>query len=152
MNRRNVVQTAGESLVDAPAVALSADDTTVADLRRRRGLETLNRITQGQGRAVIESLADIAPALGDFIVEFSYGDVISRPQLDVKSRELATVAALAALGNAQPQLKVHIHGALNVGASREEIIEILIQTAVYAGFPAALNAVSTARQAFAERN
>jgi len=47
---------------------------------------------------------------------------------------------------------VHIHGALNVGASREEIVEILIQTAVYAGFPAAINAVSTARQAFAERN
>lgn len=152
MNRRNVIQTAGVALAGAPAVALSAEGTTVADSRRRRGLETLNRITQGQGRAVIESLADIAPALGDFIVEFSYGDVISRPQLDVKSRELATVAALAALGNAQPQLKVHIHGALNVGASREEIVEILIQTAVYAGFPAAINAVSTARQAFAERN
>jgi len=113
-------------------------------------LESLTvRWRTGQGRAVIESLADIAPALGDFIVEFSYGDVISRPQLDLKSRELATVAAL---GNAQPQLKVHIHGALNVGASREEIVEILIQTAVYAGFPAAINAISTARQAFAERN
>ncbi len=121
-------------------------------MRRRRGIEALNRITQGQGRAVIESLADIAPALGDFIIDFSYGDVISRQQLDLKTRELATVAALAALGNAQPQLKVHIHGALNVGASREEIVEILIQTAVYAGFPAAINAVSTARQAFAERN
>ena len=114
-------------------------------------METLNRITQGQGRAVLDSLADIAPALGDFIVEFGYGDVISRPQLDVKVRELSTVAALAALGNAQPQLKVHIHGALNVGASREEVVEILLQTALYAGFPAAINAVSTARQAFAER-
>jgi 4-carboxymuconolactone decarboxylase len=152
MSRRNVIQTAGAALAGAPAVALSAEETTVADSRRRRGVEALNRITQGQGRAVIESLADIAPALGDFIVEFSYGDVISRPQLDLKCRELATVAALAALGNAQPQLKVHIHGALNVGASREEIVEILIQTAVYAGFPAAINAVSTARQAFAERH
>lgn len=151
MNRRNVIQTAGAALAAAPAVALSAE-ATVADSRRRRGIEALNRITQGQGRAVIESLADIAPALGDFIVEFSYGDVISRPQLDLKSRELAAVAALAALGNAQPQLKVHIHGALNVGASREEIVEILLQTAVYAGFPAAINAISTARQAFAERN
>lgn len=152
MNRRTVIQTAGVALAGAPAAALSAEGATVPDSRRRRGVETLNRITQGQGQAVIESLADIAPALGDFIVEFGYGDVISRPQLDVKSRELAAVAALAALGNAQPQLKVHIHGALNVGASREEIVEILIQTAVYAGFPAAINAVSTARQAFAERN
>ncbi len=152
MNRRNVIQTAGAALAGAPAAALEVDETTTADLRRRRGIEALNRITQGQGRAVIESLADIAPALGDFIIDFSYGDVISRQQLDLKTRELATVAALAALGNAQPQLKVHIHGALNVGASREEIVEILIQTAVYAGFPAAINAVSTARQAFAERN
>ena len=152
MNRRNVIQTAAAALAGAPAAALEVDETTTADLRRRRGIEALNRITQGQGRAVIESLADIAPALGDFVIDFSYGDVISRQQLDLKTRELATVAALAALGNAQPQLKVHIHGALNVGASREEIVEILIQTAVYAGFPAAINAVSTARQAFAERN
>ncbi len=151
MNRRNVIQTAGAALAGAPAAALEVEETTTADLRRRRGIEALSRVTQGQGRAVIESLADIAPALGDFIIDFSYGDVISRQQLDLKTRELATVAALAALGNAQPQLKVHIHGALNVGASREEIVEILIQTAVYAGFPAAINAVSTARQAFAER-
>ena len=75
----------------------------------------------------------------------------TRPGLDLKSREIATVAALAALGNATPQLKVHLHGALNVGCSETEVLEILIQMAVYAGFPAALNAIFAAREVFAER-
>jgi 4-carboxymuconolactone decarboxylase len=59
------------------------------------------------------------------------------------------VAALTALGNAAPQLKVHIHGALNVGCSREEVIEITMQMAVYAGFPAALNGLFAAKEVFA---
>jgi 4-carboxymuconolactone decarboxylase len=62
------------------------------------------------------------------------------------------VAALTALGNATPQLKVHIHDALNVGCTRVEIVEIMIQMAVYAGFPAALNGVFAAKDVFAERD
>jgi 4-carboxymuconolactone decarboxylase len=56
------------------------------------------------------------------------------------------------MGNALPQLKVHIHGALNVGCSRTEVIEVIIQMAVYAGFPAALNGLSAAKEVFDERN
>jgi len=62
------------------------------------------------------------------------------------------VAALTALGNAAPQLKVHIHGALNVGCSRQEIVEIIIQMAVYAGFPAAPNGMFAANEVFQERD
>src|SRR5438270_7423680 len=76
---------------------------------------------------------------------------IQPPGLDLKSRELATVAALTAMANAAPQLKVHIHGAMNVGASRQEILEVIIQMAVYAGFPAALNGLFAARDVFQER-
>lgn len=65
-------------------------------------------------------------------------------------REIAVVAALTALGNAAPQLKVHIHGALNVGCSRDEVIEVIMQMAVYAGFPAALNLLFAAQEVFAE--
>lgn len=118
--------------------------------RRHRGLKALERVTGGTGQAVVRSLSDIAPELGDFIVEFCYGDVIAREGLDIRTRELATVSALAALGNAQPQLKVHIRGALNVGATRQEIVEVVLQTAVYAGFPAAINAANVAREAFRE--
>ena len=68
-----------------------------------------------------------------------------------RSREIATVAALAAMGNATAQLKVHLHAALNVNVSREELIEVIIQMAIYAGFPAALNAMFAAKEVFAER-
>jgi 4-carboxymuconolactone decarboxylase len=86
------------------------------------------------------------------MIEFPFGDIYSRPGLDLRSREIATVAALTALGNAEPQLKVHIHGALNVGCTRKEIIEVLIQMAVYTGFPAALRAMNAAKSVFQERD
>jgi 4-carboxymuconolactone decarboxylase len=101
---------------------------------------------------VIEALAPIAPDFARYLIEFPFGDIYSRPALDLKTREIATIAALAALGNAQPQLKVHIEGALNVGCSREEIVEVFMQMAVYAGFPAALNALFAAREVFAARD
>ena len=97
----------------------------------------------------MESLADICPDLGRYIVEYGFGDVYSRPGLDLKQRELATVAALTALGTATPQLKVHIAAALNVGLSREEIVETIMQMSVYAGFPAALNGMFAAKEVFA---
>jgi 4-carboxymuconolactone decarboxylase len=78
--------------------------------------------------------------------------VYSRPGLDLKSREIAAVAALTTLGTATPQLKVHIHGALNVGCSRQEVVEIIIQMAVYAGFPAAINGMSAAKEVLQERD
>jgi 4-carboxymuconolactone decarboxylase len=59
---------------------------------------------------------------------------------------------LTALGNAQPQLKVHIRAALNVGCSKAEILEVIMQMAVYAGFPAALNGLFAAKEVFAEEN
>jgi len=120
--------------------------------RYKRGWERLKEIDGEAGERVIESLKDIAPDLARYVIEFPFGDVYSRPGLDLKSREIATVSALTALGNAMPQLKVHIHAALNVGCTREEIVEIIIQMAVYAGFPAALNAMFAAKEVFAERD
>lgn len=114
------------------------------------GLARLSEIDGAAGENVIKALADIAPDLGRYVIEFGFGDVYSRPGLSLKSRELATVAALTVLGHAQPQLAVHLHAALNVGCTREEIIEVIIQMALYAGFPAALNAMFTAKKVFAE--
>jgi 4-carboxymuconolactone decarboxylase len=120
--------------------------------RYERGWTKLQEIDGEAGKRVIESLKDIAPDLGRYTIEFPFGDVYSRPGLDLKSREIASVAALTALGNALPQLKVHIHGALNVGCTRKEIIEVIIQMAVYAGFPAALNGMFAAKEVFKERD
>lgn len=119
--------------------------------RYERGWARLAQINGEAAEKVIESLADIAPDLGRYIVEFGFGDLYSRPGLDLKSREIATVAALTAMGNAAPQLKVHINAALNVGVSETEIVEIIIQMVAYAGFPAALNAMALAKEVFAER-
>lgn len=120
--------------------------------RYERGWEKLKEIDGEAGQRVIDSLKDIAPDLARYVIEFPFGDVYSRPGLDLRSREIATVSALCALGNAAPQLKVHINAALNVGVTRAEVVEIIIQMAVYAGFPAALNGMFAAKEVFAERD
>ncbi|MGF6881432.1 4-carboxymuconolactone decarboxylase [Nocardia sp. GAS34] len=125
------------------------DETT--GQRYERGLAELERIDGQAGRQVIDSLADIAPDFARYVIEFAFGDVYSRSGLDLKTRELATVAACTALGSAGPQLRVHLHGLLNVGGTREEAVEAIMQMAGYAGFPAALNGMAAAREVFAER-
>jgi 4-carboxymuconolactone decarboxylase len=122
------------------------------DDRYRRGWDKLEEIDGEAGERVIASLKDIAPDLARYVIEFPFGDIYCRPGLDLKSREIATVAALTAMGNAAPQLKVHLHAALNVGVTRGEIVEVILQMAVYAGFPAALNGMFAAKEVFAERD
>ncbi|MBC7859535.1 MAG: carboxymuconolactone decarboxylase family protein [Burkholderiaceae bacterium] len=118
--------------------------------RYERGLAKLKEIDGQAGENVLDSLKDIAPDFARLLIEFPFGDIYSRPGLDLKSRELAVVAALTALGNASPQLKVHIHGARNVGCSQQEIVEVIMQMAVYAGFPAALNGLFAAKEIFSQ--
>ena len=118
--------------------------------RYKAGLAMLDKVDGSVGQAVVEGLKDIAPDFAAYLIEFPFGDIYSRPGLDLKSREIAVVAALTSLGNAAPQLKIHIGAALNVGCSKEEVIEVIMQMAVYAGFPAALNGLSAAREVFAK--
>lgn len=118
--------------------------------RYKRGLNNLEKIHPEASKALMENLKDIAPDLGRFVVEFPYGDVYERPGLDLKSREIATIAALTSLGDTKPELKDHIKGALNVGCNRQEIIEVIIQMAVYAGFPRAINGINIAKEVFNE--
>lgn len=113
------------------------------------GQKMLQKVDGKGGDAVIESLQDIAPDFARYLLEFPFGDIYSRPGLDLRSREIATVAALTALGNAAPQLKVHIGAALHVGLTQDEIVEVIMQMVVYAGFPAALNGLFAAKEVFA---
>lgn len=116
------------------------------------GLEQLSRIDGEAGHNVIESLKDICPDLARYTIEYPFGDIYSRGGLGLKEREIATVAALTALGNAQPQLKVHLNAALNVGCTEEEIKEVILQMSVYAGFPAALNGMFAFKEVLSSRN
>lgn len=119
--------------------------------RFERGTRVLSEIDGKAGERVVASLEDIAPDFARYLIEFPFGDIYSRPGLDLRARETATIAALTAMGNATAQLKVHIEGGLNVGLSRDEIIEIIMQMAVYAGFPAALNGLFAAKEVFKSR-
>ena len=123
----------------------------MSNQRYVQGLAKLTEIDGEAGEKVVNSLANICPDLGKYIIEYPFGDIYQREGLDLKTRELVTVAALTALGHCQPQLNVHINGALNVGCTPQEIVEVILQMSVYAGFPAALNGMFVAKAVFAER-
>jgi 4-carboxymuconolactone decarboxylase len=120
--------------------------------RYDRGAAVLARIDGAGGQRVVDSLADVAPALAHHIVAFGFGDVYARPGLTPSQRQLVTLGSLTALGGCEPQLEVHVNAALNVGLNPAEIVEALTHTAVYCGFPKALNATFVAKRVFAERN
>jgi 4-carboxymuconolactone decarboxylase len=147
MNVKNVI--AG-FVLSTLSLSVYATDTRPTD-NRARGKAALDVITGGDTERRLEALAGFAPEMKDWITDFAYGDVVSRPGLDLRSREIATVAALTALGHARPQLKSHINGALNAGVSTQEVLEVIMQMAVYAGFPASLNGLSAAREVFESR-
>lgn len=119
--------------------------------RFNSGLEQLSKIDGEAGHKVIESLQDVCPDLAKFIIEYPFADIYTRQGLDLKLREIATVAALTAMGSCTPQLKVHLLAALNVGCTEEEIKEVIIQMSVYAGFPAALNGMFAFKEVLSER-
>lgn len=126
-------------------------DATSTDTRLARGKRALDAIDGQAGQNVIDALSGIAPDFVTYLFEFPFGDIYSRPELSLRDREIATIGALAAMGTAQPQLKVHIEAGLNVGLSEAEIVEVLMQMAVYAGFPAAINGLLAAKEVFATR-
>lgn len=98
------------------------------------------------GRAAV---AELAPALDELLTEVLFGRVWTRPGLDLKLRSVATISTLMALQRL-PQLKQHILYGLNLGLSREEVVEIITHVAWYAGVPTAVNALQVAKEAFAE--
>ena len=119
--------------------------------RFTQGMEQLKAIDGKGGENVIKSLEDIAPDLGKFIVEFAFGDIYTREGLATGEREMITLSSLLTAGGCEPQLEVHINGALNVGISPEKVIETFLQCIPYTGFPKVLNAVFAAKKVFAER-
>ena len=98
----------------------------------------------------IESLREISPEFAKVNVEFPFGELYTRSVLDDKTRELCTIAALTVQGFSLPELKVHTVGALNCGASRDEILEVVTQMLAYCGFPAATNALQAVNEVFVD--
>ena len=119
--------------------------------RYEKGVEMLNGISDHAVSRINDLLGDICPDMAKLVIEFPYGDIYSRPGLDMKSRELITIASLTTLGYAKDQLKAHVDNALNVGCTTEEIVEVIMQMAIYAGFPAALNGLFAAKEIFEKK-
>ena len=124
----------------------------MSNTRFELGAEKLKEIDGIGGENVIQSLQDIAPDVGKYIIEFAFGDVYTRSELSMQEREMITITSLLTTGGCEPQLEVHINGSLNVGLSPEKIIETFIQCIPYTGFPKVLNAIYTAKKIFAERH
>jgi 4-carboxymuconolactone decarboxylase len=108
------------------------------DDRYERGREKLREVHGDRPLETIEGLGD----LGRLIIETAYGEIYTRPGLSLRERQIASVAALVATGRSS-QLPVHLRSSLKAGLSVDELREVIIQTAVIAGFPPAMNAMST---------
>lgn len=144
----NAIAAAGQVFAETGQTFSPACESLPDDQRHERGMATLNATSNNAGEAVVATVRKLSPALADLIVRFSYGDVIARPHLTPAHKEIAMIACAAARGGQLPQLKVHVQAALNVGMSQEEIVEVCVQMAIYAGVPAALNALFAAREVF----
>lgn len=111
--------------------------------RYRRGVDIAGILAPGGLEQFLTSrVAEVAPDFARMAVEFPLGDLYSREVLDLRTREIVAIASLAMAGNAQEQLRAHVTAALQLGISREEVVEVLMQCAVYGGFPRALNALA----------
>ena len=118
-----------------------------AALERGRGL--LADLNPELEPILKERYEDLVPGFAETLVEFAYGRLYAREGLDLKTRQLATVAALTAMGGQTgPQLKANIEHALKAGATKREVAEVILQMSVYGGMPAAINGLKAAREVF----
>ncbi len=132
------------SVAAAPALAETTDE------RRRRGDAVIRGLNNGQSQPVLERMRREFPFLADATEAYALGDVWSRPGLDSRTRQLAAVAAFAAIGQTA-FMKVHAGYALNIGVSEDELKEVIYMVTVPAGFPRAISASQALAELFAER-
>jgi 4-carboxymuconolactone decarboxylase len=119
-----------------------------ASAEYQRGMNEIRKQLGPMADSYIQKIKAVAPEFAWMNVTFPFGELYTRDVLDLKTRELCTVAALTLQGFSLPQLKVHVDAALRCGASREEVIEVITQMIAYSGFPAATNALRTAQEVF----
>lgn len=119
--------------------------------RLKKGEQELSKLDNMQVQRLKDAYSDLSPELVQFTLEYGYADIFSRDNLTPKYRQVATIAALAALGNAQSQLKFHINAGLNIGLTVENIKEIMLLMTIFAGFPAAINGTNILKQVIDER-
>lgn len=116
----------------------------------QRGMEEIRKQLGPMADNYIKNIKSLAPEFAWVNVTFPFAELYTRKVIDLKTRELCTVAALTVQGFSLPELKLHINAALRCGASRDEVVEIITQMIAYCGFPAATQAILTAKALFDE--
>ena len=117
----------------------------------QKGLALLNKLHGGQaGEQLVNNLKDICPDFVDMTIEWAMQGIMARPGLDLLTRELLLIASCTTLGHAMPQLRAHIDAALKLGATKEQIVETILQMTFYAGGAAVSNALSIAKEVLNE--
>jgi 4-carboxymuconolactone decarboxylase len=120
--------------------------------RYRRGVDMVQQLSDGSIERFLKTsrIAEVAPDFARMVVEFAFGDLYSRDRIALRDREIVAIASLATLGKAVPQLRTHVEAAQRLGLGKAEIVEILMQTGIYSGLPAALNALADCHDLLAE--
>ena len=131
---------------------ISQGEHDEASAEYQRGMNEIRKQLGPMADSYIEKIKAVAPEFAWVNVTFPFGELYTRDVLDLKTRELCTVAGLTIQGHSLPQLKIHIDAAVRCGASREEVIEVIIQMIAYCGFPAATNALMTAQAVFQDHD
>ena len=127
-------------------------ETTTTSPALERGRELIAKMNPDLEKVLAERYDRRIPDFAETLIEQAYGRYYARDGLDLKTRQIATVAALTALGGQTgPQLRINIEHALAAGANEREILEVIYQMAVYGGMPAAINGLNTAIALFEER-
>jgi 4-carboxymuconolactone decarboxylase len=109
--------------------------------RYHKGLEIMAELDPEATEKLQNEMGNLCPDMTRYVLEFAYGDIWARTSLDLRTREIITIAALATMGTAAPELRKHIKKALHIGITKEELSEIMLHIVVYAGFPAGINGV-----------
>lgn len=128
-------------------------DPSTPQTRQERidyGRSVFDAVNSEVGDRVVQMLEDVSPALGEQVM-IGFGDIYARPQLSPRDRQLVTLAILTALGGCESQLEVHVNTALNVGLTPDEIVETLLHSTAYCGFPRVLNATAVAKRVLENR-
>jgi 4-carboxymuconolactone decarboxylase len=125
--------------------------TAEGDSRAARHAAGADSVKEVLGPRAEDSLATLGE-LGDRIIETIYGDIYQRPGLSLRDRQIATLSMLMAMGGKDRQVQVHMRAGLRVGMTEDELRELVIQLAAYAGFPAAINAQAQLNEVLAEES
>ncbi|MBD8080428.1 carboxymuconolactone decarboxylase family protein [Cellulosimicrobium arenosum] len=127
------------------------DEPTTRKERYEHGRAVFDAVDGAAGAAHVDAIVDVSPELAHQISAWAYGEIYARPGLVARDRQLVTLGMLTALGGCEPQLEIHVNAALDAGLTPTEVVEALLQSAVYCGFPRALNATLVAKKVLAER-